>query len=104
MRVYITRNIPTPGLNLLREKNIELDIWESDEPIPHDVLVEKIKNNYDGLYCMLTDTIDGKVLDAAGNYYNLFLKHLFVFIADYTKELFCRSIYLPIYLQSHLCH
>lgn len=104
MRVYITRNIPTPGLKLLREKNIELDIWESDEPIPHDVLVEKIKNNYDGLYCMLTDTIDGKVLDAAGNYYNLFLKHLIVFIADYPKELFCCSIYLPIYLQSHLCH
>ena len=79
MRIYITRKIPAPGIELLRRKHIEFDIWDSDEPIPHDVLVEKMKNNYDGLYCMLTDTIDSEVLEAAGTYKNVFKYYSFSF-------------------------
>lgn len=64
--VYVTRRIPQVGLDALSQQ-FEIDSYDSDEAIPHDVLVDAMKAKpYDALYCMLTDTIDSEVLDAAG--------------------------------------
>ncbi|RUS86773.1 hypothetical protein EGW08_005433 [Elysia chlorotica] len=64
-KVYVTRNIPTPGLDLLAQ-HFEITSYECDDAIPHTTLVEALKEKpYDALYCMLTDTIDAEVLDAA---------------------------------------
>ena len=64
--VYVTRRIPKPGLDLLSE-HFQIDTYDDDEAIPHDVLVNAMKAKpYDALYCMLTDTIDSEVLEAAG--------------------------------------
>ncbi|KAI8795353.1 glyoxylate reductase/hydroxypyruvate reductase [Biomphalaria glabrata] len=64
--VYVTRRIPKPGLTKLSEL-FNIDSYESDEAIPHDVLVNSMKEKrYDALLCMLTDKIDKEVLDAAG--------------------------------------
>ncbi|GFS09072.1 glyoxylate reductase/hydroxypyruvate reductase [Elysia marginata] len=66
-KVYVTRRIPKPGTELL-SKHFEIDSYDSDEAIPHQVLVEAMKKKrYDALYCMLTDTIDSEVLEAAGS-------------------------------------
>lgn len=66
-RVYVTRKIPQTGIDLFKEKGVELTIWDSDEAIPHEELVKNLQGkNYDGLLCLLTDNIDVQVLDAAG--------------------------------------
>jgi len=43
-----------------------LDYWENDEPIPRDELLNRVKGK-DAIFCLLTETIDGELLDAAGN-------------------------------------
>lgn len=40
-------------------------VWNSLSPIPREELRKKIKG-VDGVYCLLTDTIDEEMLDAAG--------------------------------------
>lgn len=64
-KIYVTRRVPQPGLDLLQDH--ELTFWDSDEAIPKDVLIKNIPGK-DALFCMLTDTIDKEVLDAAGTY------------------------------------
>ncbi|CAK9814549.1 Glyoxylate reductase/hydroxypyruvate reductase [Anthophora plagiata] len=64
-KVLITRpDIPTAGLNLLKEQ-CDVILWEKPEPIPRSALLSKIQN-VDAVYCLLTDKIDTEVLDAAG--------------------------------------
>ncbi|KAL8601686.1 hypothetical protein ACOMHN_033862 [Nucella lapillus] len=66
-KVYVTRLIPKPGITFLEEHDCDLTYWDSDEAIPHPVLVKNISaQKYDGLLCMLTDQIDKEVMDAAG--------------------------------------
>lgn len=66
-KVYVTRLIPDPGSEHLEANNCDLTFWESADAIPHEDLVNNLKENqYDALLCMLTDKIDTEVLDAAG--------------------------------------
>ena len=63
-RAFLTRTIPSAGLDLI--KNVcEVDLWEDELPPSSDVILEMIKG-VDGLVCLLTDRIDAKVLDCAG--------------------------------------
>ncbi|GFO08107.1 glyoxylate reductase/hydroxypyruvate reductase [Plakobranchus ocellatus] len=65
-KVYVTRRVPKPGMDLLAE-HFDIDVYEDEEAIPHDVLVNAMKAKpYDALYCLLTDDIDKEVLEAAG--------------------------------------
>lgn len=61
----MTRRIPKPGLELLREAGLKITHWESDEVIPRGELLERVRD-VDGIYCLLTDRIDRQVLDDAG--------------------------------------
>ena len=63
--VYVTRKIPEPGLKALRDAGCVVVTWDSDEAIPRETFVEKVKG-VDGLLCMLTDNINAEILDAAG--------------------------------------
>jgi len=64
-KIYITRKIPDIGLSMLREKGFELDISPKDRPLSKRELVKALqKKPYDGVLCLLTDTIDGEVFDA----------------------------------------
>lgn len=66
VRIYVTRKIPEVGLSMLRQKGFELDISPKDRPLTKRELVKTLKKNpYDGVLCLLTDTIDGEVFDAA---------------------------------------
>jgi lactate dehydrogenase-like 2-hydroxyacid dehydrogenase len=61
--VLLTRRIPQPGVDLLAEQ-CDVDLWDSDLPIPRDVLLQRIGDK-DGLLCLLTERIDEELLDAA---------------------------------------
>lgn len=62
-QVLVTRRIPQPGLDLLAGQ-CDVDLWDSELPIPRHVLLQRIADK-DGLLCLLTDRIDDELLDAA---------------------------------------
>ncbi len=61
-QVLITRKIPPPGVELVREV-AEVDLWEEDRVIPREILLQKIRDK-DGLLCLLTDRVDKEILEA----------------------------------------
>lgn len=62
-RVFVTRIIPEAGLQLVREA-CEVEIWKEPLPPPATVIAEKI-SSCDGLVSLLTDRIDGPLLEKA---------------------------------------
>lgn len=65
--MYVSRRIPKPGPDFLKENDCDLTYWDSDEAIPHaDLVAAMKKQKYDGYLCMLTDQVDAAVMDAAG--------------------------------------
>lgn len=63
-KVLVTRMVPQENLDRLRE-HFDVEINLDDRPYSKAELVEKVKGK-DAVLSMLTDTIDGEVLDAAG--------------------------------------
>lgn len=61
--VYVTRRLPKPALQELREV-CEVEIWDQEIPPPYEVIVEKVGDK-EGLLCLLTDRIDVALMDAA---------------------------------------
>ncbi len=61
-RVYVTRIIPDAGLDLIREY-CDAIIWQDELPPPREVLLRETRDA-DGLVSLLTDRIDGELLDA----------------------------------------
>jgi glyoxylate reductase len=59
--VAVTRAIPETGLELLRE-HVEIRLWDSDIP-PTPQELDTLLNGVDGALTLLTDTIDGPLLD-----------------------------------------
>lgn len=62
-RVFITRAFPFPALERLRAEH-EVDIWEENTPPPPKVLRERAAGA-DALLTMITERVDGDLLDAA---------------------------------------
>lgn len=62
-KVFVTRIIPDAGLNLVKQQ-CDAEIWNDPLPPPYAVIKQKIAN-CDGLVSLLTDKIDGPLLDAA---------------------------------------
>jgi lactate dehydrogenase-like 2-hydroxyacid dehydrogenase len=65
-RVFVTRKLPGPGLELLREKAV-VEIWSGDNPPPRDIIIDRI-GRIDGLLCLLTDHIDAEIIGAASQH------------------------------------
>ena len=63
-KVFVTRVIRDAGLTLVNDF-CEAEVWPDELPPPREVLLEKVRG-VDGLLCLLTDRIDGELLDAAG--------------------------------------
>ncbi|WP_102026583.1 2-hydroxyacid dehydrogenase [Salirhabdus sp. Marseille-P4669] len=60
-KVYVTRKLPESILQKLK-RVCEVDMWEKEDvPVDRGILLDKVKH-VDGLFCMLTDTIDKEVL------------------------------------------
>jgi glyoxylate reductase len=62
-RVFVTRVIPDAGLKRVREF-CDADIWTEPLPPPADVLRRKV-SDCEGLLSLLTERIDGALLDGA---------------------------------------
>jgi D-3-phosphoglycerate dehydrogenase len=62
-KVYVTRQIPEPGLELLR-KNYKVEVNPEDRVLSREELLEKVRGR-DAILCLLTDKIDAQVMDAA---------------------------------------
>lgn len=65
MKIFVTRKIPGPHLEKLKEAGHEVVVSELNRPLTGEELVEKVKG-VDGLLSLLTDRIDGDLMDAAG--------------------------------------
>lgn len=66
-RVFVTRELPGSGFAELRnDPAFDLDVWPIDFPPSREDLLKHVKG-VDGLVCLITDTIDNTVLDAAGD-------------------------------------
>ncbi|GBC75283.1 Putative 2-hydroxyacid dehydrogenase [archaeon HR06] len=64
-KVYVTRRIPSPGIELLEEL-CEVKVNPFEEPPKRDILLDEVKD-IDGLLCLLTEKIDEELMDKAKN-------------------------------------
>jgi len=63
-RIYVARRLPNPAMERLRQR-ADVAVWPTDElPPPRDILTKEAAAS-DGLLSLLTDRIDGALLDAA---------------------------------------
>jgi glyoxylate reductase len=61
-RVFVTRVIPSAGLDLVRAA-CDATVWEDELPPPRDVLLRETRDA-DGLLSLLTDAVDAALMDA----------------------------------------
>ena len=72
-KVFVTRIIPDKGLDLVKEF-CEVDLWQEELPPNREELIKRVRG-MDGLLCLLTDKIDGEVMDAAGKRLKVISNH-----------------------------
>ncbi|MGB6838856.1 MAG: D-glycerate dehydrogenase [Microgenomates group bacterium] len=65
MKIFVTRKIPGKALEKLMTSEYEVTVSEFDRPLTQEELVEKVKGA-DALLTLLTDRIDGDLMDVAG--------------------------------------
>ena len=66
-RIYITRMVSEAGIKMLKDKGYEVIINPEDRVLTKEELITALKGqNYDALFCLLTDKIDGEVMDSFG--------------------------------------
>ncbi len=64
-KVLVTREIPQAGLTLLREK-FDVVMNPHDRPLSREEILE-MAADVEGILCLLTDKIDGELIDALPN-------------------------------------
>lgn len=64
-KVFITRFIPEAGIKLLKQKGFQVKISPHDRVLTHAEII-KMGKGCDALLSLLTDTIDGRVMDGIG--------------------------------------
>ena len=62
-KVLLTRNVPETAITRLQNQ-CDLTIWEEEQAVSREWLLQNI-SEVEGLYCLLTDTIDAGVLQQA---------------------------------------
>jgi glyoxylate reductase len=62
--VLVTRRLPSSVIARLQSAS-EVDLWTAKEAIPREELLARVAGKQ-ALVCLLTDTVDAAVLDAAG--------------------------------------
>jgi len=72
-KVFVARIIPDKGLDIVRDF-CDVDLW-SDELPPNRAEVLQHVQGVDGILSLLTDRIDGEVMDAAGGQLKVISNH-----------------------------
>lgn len=62
--ILVTRRIPTQGIEILKKYFTNVDVNPEDRPMSRKEILDQVSGR-DGVLCLLTDTIDEEVLDAA---------------------------------------
>jgi glyoxylate reductase len=62
-KVYVTREIPERGLEIIK-KRFDAEVWPEYRPPPKEVIIEKV-SDVDALVSLLSDSIDVEVFVAA---------------------------------------
>ena len=71
--IYVTRLVPQPGIDMLKQAGHQVEVNPDDRVLTRQELLAKVKGR-DAVLCLLTDTIDAEVCAAAagckifGNY------------------------------------
>ncbi|MDP2945890.1 MAG: NAD(P)-dependent oxidoreductase, partial [bacterium] len=66
-KIYVTRMVPESGIEMLKAKGYEVIVNPEDRVLTKEELIGNLKGqNYDALFCLLTDKIDGEVMDSFG--------------------------------------
>jgi glyoxylate reductase len=63
-KVFVTRIIPAKGLDLVKEF-CDADVWPEELPPDRATLLRRVAGVH-GLLCLLTEKIDGELMEAAG--------------------------------------
>ncbi len=64
--IFVTRRIPESGITLLKEAGHDVTVSEKDGVLSRAELIKALKEKpYDAVLCLLTDSIDAEVFDAA---------------------------------------
>lgn len=72
-KVFITRTINDKALRMVQEI-AEVRVWEDPLPPPHKDLLAHVQG-MNGLLCLLTDPVDGTVMDEAGKQLRVISNH-----------------------------
>jgi len=72
-KVFVTRIIPAKGLDLIRDA-CDVDVWQDELPPSREELILRVRG-VDGLLCLLTDRIDGEIMDTAGGALKVISNH-----------------------------
>lgn len=65
--VYVTRTIPSSGIERLKESS-DVEIWSGKTPPSKEYVIDRLAElEAHGLVCLLTDDIDAAVMDASPN-------------------------------------
>jgi glyoxylate reductase len=65
MKIFVTRKIPESGIDLLKKEGLDVEVSDLDGVLSREKLLEKVKG-VDAILSLLTDKIDGEIMDAAG--------------------------------------
>ena len=63
--IFVSRRLPEAGIDLLTKKCETVDIYPEETAPPRSELLRRVEDR-DALLCLLSDDIDGEVMDAAG--------------------------------------
>jgi glyoxylate reductase len=72
-KVFVTRAIPEKGFEVIRDF-CDVDLWPNELPPTRDELYQHVRG-VDGLLCLLTDKIDGDMMDEAGTQLKVISNH-----------------------------
>ncbi|MBI5808395.1 MAG: D-glycerate dehydrogenase [Ignavibacteriales bacterium] len=62
MKVFITRKLPGEPEKLLKSKGLQVEVFNSDEPIPRELFLKTTKN-VDAVLALLSEKIDREAID-----------------------------------------
>lgn len=71
--VYVTRMLPDPAIELLKQ-HCDVEINPDDRVLTREELIDKVRGR-DAVLCLLTDTIDDEVFEAAGPQCKIFANY-----------------------------